>query len=61
VDFISDDAWEFCKDLTELDLRSNKLQLLDRFALAKLPSLRRLYLQVRLSTYSKLIRRLQMD
>ena len=45
MDYINDDAWEFCKELTELDLRSNKLQLIDRFALAKLPSLRRLYLQ----------------
>ena len=45
VDFVDKDAWEFCTALDELDLRSNKLQLLYRQTLSRLPSLRHLYLQ----------------
>ena len=45
VDFIEEDAWEFCGELNELDLRSNKLQLLDHMTLSRLPSLKHLYLQ----------------
>ena len=45
VDFVDKDAWEFCEELNELDLRSNKLQVLDRLMLSRLPSLRHLYLQ----------------
>lgn len=45
VNHITDDAWEFCRDLTDLDLRSNLLQLLDRDSLRMLPRLKRLFLQ----------------
>ena len=45
VDYVQEDAWEFCRDLNELDLKSNKLQLLDHMTLSRLPSLKHLYLQ----------------
>ena len=45
VDFDDEDAWEFCVELNELDLRSNKFQSVDRSTLSGLPSLRHLYLQ----------------
>ena len=45
VDFVDEDAWEFCVELNELDLRSNKFQSVDRSTLSGLPSLRHLYLQ----------------
>ena len=45
VDYIADDGWEFCHSLTDLDLSSNRLQLLNRDSLRMLPQLRRLHLQ----------------
>ena len=45
IDFIASDGWDPLKKLEELDLRSNKLQLLDRESLCSLPELRFLYLQ----------------
>ena len=41
----SNDGWDTLKNLEELDMRSNKLQLLDRESLCSLPELRFLYLQ----------------
>ena len=42
---MADDAWEFCESLSSLDLGGNRLQLLDRFTLRRLPRLRHLSLR----------------
>ena len=39
VDFIHADSWEYCRNLTEIDLRYNKLKTLGRQDLSRLPSL----------------------
>ena len=37
VDFVDEDAWEYCVELNELDLHSNKFQSVDHSTLSGLP------------------------
>ncbi len=39
VEYVFPDGWEFCTSLSTLDLRHNRLQLLDGRTLRQLPSL----------------------
>ena len=45
VDYVEDDGWDFCKELYELNLQGNQLEIVERNILRRLPSLKHLNLR----------------
>ena len=45
IDFIDDDGWEFCKEVYNLNLQGNQIEIVERNILRRLPSLKFLNLK----------------